>query len=225
MTDFAVRLVKDNVASIYESSRFASIDLKDHPRLVRRATALGRACMEPLAVLAALLGDQEDPEILALQLHPLQGMLQKEQRMRVAQQLVMTAVAQEGVSINECVQKDWLAPMLQFVPGLGPRKAQALVKVLHLAPPCSTRTVCYCHACAVCATAATAHRAGNQELAALELLSSRACSSFTCEPWSLQCLRSELVNLQRACRQSRVCLSTTREARFPARRWRHATTC
>ena len=65
----------------------------------------------------------------------LQGLLPKEKRARVAEQLLMTALAQEGVSINECVNKDWLAPMLQFLPGLGPRKAQALVKVRSHAQP------------------------------------------------------------------------------------------
>lgn len=71
MKSFHVRLVDDNVASIYESSRFATSDLKEHPRLVRRAVALGRACVEPLTVLCTLMA-ASPAELLALQLHPLQ---------------------------------------------------------------------------------------------------------------------------------------------------------
>ena len=72
LKNFVVRLVNDNVASVYESSRFAAVDLKEHPRLVRRAAALGRGCMEPLALLSALMIHKEDPELLALQMYPLQ---------------------------------------------------------------------------------------------------------------------------------------------------------
>lgn len=71
MKSFHVRLVDDNVSAIYESSRFATSDLKEHPRLVRRAVALGRACIEPLTVLCTLMASSP-AELLALQLHPLQ---------------------------------------------------------------------------------------------------------------------------------------------------------
>lgn len=71
MKSFHVRLVDDNVAAIYESSRFATSDLKEHPRLVRRAVALGRACIEPLTVLCTLMASSP-AELLSLQLHPLQ---------------------------------------------------------------------------------------------------------------------------------------------------------
>jgi transcription elongation factor SPT6 len=127
LASFHVRLVNDNTAAIYESSSFAAVDLKDYSRLVRRAAALGRACAEPLAVLCALMSPQD--ELLALQLDPLQGMVPIDMRKRALEHLLVTAVAQVGVSINECVQKDWLAPMLHFVPGLGPRKAQHLIRV------------------------------------------------------------------------------------------------
>lgn len=72
LKNFTVRLVEDKLASIYESCSFAKSDLKDYPRLVRRATGLGRHCIEPLAVLSALMMQKDDPELLALQVHPLQ---------------------------------------------------------------------------------------------------------------------------------------------------------
>jgi transcriptional accessory protein Tex/SPT6 len=72
LTSFHVRLVRDDAAALYETSAFAASDLKEVPRLVRRAAALGRACEAPLAVLAALLDAPHD-ELLSLQLHPLQA--------------------------------------------------------------------------------------------------------------------------------------------------------
>ena len=59
----------------------------------------------------------------------LQGLVPNDKRARAYEHLLTTSIAQEGVCVNSCVQKDWLSPMLQFVPGLGPRKAQALLKV------------------------------------------------------------------------------------------------
>jgi transcriptional accessory protein Tex/SPT6 len=47
---------------------------------------------------------------------------------RSLEQLLITAVSQVGVCPNECADKDWLAPLLRFVPGLGPRKAEHVVK-------------------------------------------------------------------------------------------------
>lgn len=72
MKNFTVRLVEDKLASIYESCAFAKSDLKDYPRLVRRATGLGRSCIEPLALLSALMMHKDEPELLALPVHPLQ---------------------------------------------------------------------------------------------------------------------------------------------------------
>eukprot|EP00892_Ulva_mutabilis_P012129 jgi/Ulvmu1/9289/UM050_0038.1 len=133
MKSFHVRLVDDNVAAIYESSRFATSDLKEHPRLVRRAVALGRACIEPLTVLCTLMSSAP-AELLALQLHPLQGLLADGKREQAMRQLLLTAVSQIGVPVNECAQRDWVAPLLQFVPGLGPRKAHSVVKAIKSIP-------------------------------------------------------------------------------------------
>jgi transcription elongation factor SPT6 len=43
---------------------------------------------------------------------------------------MVTAVAQCGVDINAAAAHPWRQPALQFVPGLGPRKAAALVKAV-----------------------------------------------------------------------------------------------
>lgn len=142
LTAFTVKIVRDNVAALYETSAFAESDLKEMPRLVRRAVALGRACSDPLAVLAALLTPPHD-ELLSLQLHPLQASVPRAARRAALEELLITAVAQVGVCINACAAKDWLAPLLQFVPGLGPRKAAHVLKVraaAHLGHCCHKAT-------------------------------------------------------------------------------------
>jgi transcription elongation factor SPT6 len=134
LTLFTVKIVCVNVAALYESSAFAESDLREFSRLVRRAVGLGRSCIDPLAVLAALL-NTEGNELLSLRLHPLQAALPKAKRRASLEALLVTAVSQVGVSINECAQKEWLAPLLQFVPGLGPRKAVHLLRVRSILSP------------------------------------------------------------------------------------------
>lgn len=45
-------------------------------------------------------------------------------------QTFITAVAQVGVDINAIAANPWRQAPLQFVPGLGPRKAKALIKAI-----------------------------------------------------------------------------------------------
>lgn len=71
-------------------------------------------------------------ELLSLPLHPLQEEVPEDARRKVIDQILVTAVSQVGVNLNACVHVDWLAQALPFVPGLGPRKARALVKVRSL---------------------------------------------------------------------------------------------
>ena len=59
----------------------------------------------------------------------MQDALPRAERRKVLEQLLVTAVSQLGVPINECADKDWLAPLLRFAPGMGPRKADHVIRV------------------------------------------------------------------------------------------------
>jgi transcriptional accessory protein Tex/SPT6 len=43
---------------------------------------------------------------------------------------MVTAVAQAGFDVNAAAALPWRQPALQFVPGLGPRKAAVVVKAV-----------------------------------------------------------------------------------------------
>ena len=122
-----VRLVDETVSSLCDESAFFKEDLQEFQPIVRRAVALGRTVIDPLAVLCSLASTER--EILSLQLHPLQDMVPEDDRLRVIEQVLVSVVAQVGASINAMVHIDWMSQTLQFVPGLGPRKARALIKV------------------------------------------------------------------------------------------------
>lgn len=119
----------ENVAALWENSEAAKEQMPSSIPIVRRAVALGRQALDPLAVLASVCGSTK--EILSLPLHPLQSSLSNEERMLAVEETICSAVAQVGVDINLAVSHPWMAAPLEFVPGLGPRKAQALLRAIN----------------------------------------------------------------------------------------------
>lgn len=119
---------EDSVASLWEISEAAKEEMPSAAPVVRHAVALARQALDPLAVLCSLCGPTK--EVLSLPLHPLQASLGEDERMRAVEETLTTAVAQVGVDINAAVANPWMAAPLPFVPGLGPRKAQALLRAI-----------------------------------------------------------------------------------------------
>ncbi|BDA45673.1 Transcription elongation factor SPT6 [Coccomyxa sp. Obi] len=118
----------ETLAALWQTSAAAQAEMGDQPPLVRRAVALARCALDPLAVLASLCGPSG--EILGANLHPLQDVLPKQELLAVAERICITATNQVGVDLNRVALNTWQAAPLQFVAGLGPRKAQALLRAV-----------------------------------------------------------------------------------------------
>lgn len=123
-----VRFADELLAAMWQKSVAAEEELPDASATVRRAVALGRTMLDPLAIVASLCGPSR--EVLSLPLHPLQHAAPEEERMAALERVVITATCQIGVDINAVSRVPWLASPLQFVAGLGPRKAGALMKAI-----------------------------------------------------------------------------------------------
>ncbi|KAL0039173.1 hypothetical protein WJX77_010168 [Trebouxia sp. C0004] len=122
-------LADQTIAQLWETSAAAREELTDQPPLVRRAVAMARAAISGnLPVLCSLAGMSR--EILALQMHPMQKAVTGEELYKAVEQALVTATCQVGVDLNLAAQTPWLAHQLQFVAGLGPRKAMALLKAV-----------------------------------------------------------------------------------------------
>lgn len=87
-----LRMAEPFVAQVWESCAAARRELPDHLPIVRRAVALGRGALEPLAPLASLAGPSGDA--LALKLHPLQRNLPRDALLNVVEQVLVTAINQ-----------------------------------------------------------------------------------------------------------------------------------
>lgn len=95
---------------------------------MKRAVALGRYLQNPLAMAATLCGPGK--EILSWKLHPLEQFLTPDEKYEVVEQIMVDATNQVGFDVNLAASHEWHFSTLQFVAGLGPRKASALQKEL-----------------------------------------------------------------------------------------------
>ncbi|KAM0954059.1 putative tex-like protein, HTH domain superfamily [Dioscorea sansibarensis] len=116
----------ESLPRLYENSRVSSDQLPGQPGIVKRAVALGRYLQNPLAMVATLCGPGK--EILSWKLCPLEHFLTPDEKFEVVEQVMVDATNQVGIDINLAASHEWLFAPLQFVSGLGPRKASALQK-------------------------------------------------------------------------------------------------
>ena len=107
---------------------------KDFPEAsinLKCAVSIARHAQNPLAELCYAWSVASDAgtfgtEMLFLNIHPLQQLLLKPLLLKEYERVLCHTVADVGVDVNSCCAFDHLHGMLQFVPGLGPRKAASL---------------------------------------------------------------------------------------------------
>ncbi|KAL1956577.1 hypothetical protein VTO42DRAFT_7048 [Malbranchea cinnamomea] len=122
-----VVIVNDEVARLYHTSERGH---KEHPNLHqmnRYCVALGRYLQNPLKEYASLGRD-----VISLQFKPGQQLIPEDKLFRQLETALVDMVNLCGVDINEAVGDMSTANLLPYVCGLGPRKAQHLLKVINM---------------------------------------------------------------------------------------------
>jgi transcription elongation factor SPT6 len=118
-----VVVVNDEVARLYKDSPRA---VAEHPTLgslTRYCIALARYMQNPMKEYAALGKD-----VTSLLVHPYQQYLPQEKLYKHLETAMVDIVNLCGVDINEAMSDPYTANLLPYVAGLGPRKAQLLIK-------------------------------------------------------------------------------------------------
>ncbi|CAJ2671817.1 unnamed protein product [Trifolium pratense] len=119
----------ESLPRLYENSRISSEQLPSQQLgIVRRAVALGRFLQNPLAMVATLCGPRK--EILSWKLSPLESFLNPDDKIGMVEQVMVDVTNQAGLDINLAISHEWLFAPLQFISGLGPRKAASLQRSL-----------------------------------------------------------------------------------------------
>ncbi|KAK1292420.1 hypothetical protein QJS10_CPB17g01754 [Acorus calamus] len=114
----------ESLPRLYENSRISSDQLPSQPGIVKRAVALGRYLQNPLAMVATLCGPGR--EILSWKLSSLDHFLTEDEKYGMVEQVMIDATNQIGIDVNMAASHEWMLAPLQFISGLGPRKATSL---------------------------------------------------------------------------------------------------
>ncbi|XP_031835725.1 transcription elongation factor SPT6 isoform X1 [Nomia melanderi] len=123
-----VEICDNELAKIYSNSNKGVSEFRDYPELLRQAISLARRMQDPLVEFSQLC--TADEEILCLKYHGLQDQLPKDELLENLYLEFVNRVNEVGVDVNKAVQQAYCGNLVQFVCGLGPRKGQALIKML-----------------------------------------------------------------------------------------------
>ncbi|XP_023245993.1 transcription elongation factor SPT6 isoform X2 [Copidosoma floridanum] len=123
-----VEIMDNELARIYSNSHKGVSDFLDYPELLRQAISLARRLQDPLFEFSQLCNP--DDEILCLKYHPLQDQLSKEDLIENINMEFVNRTCEVGVDINKAVQQPYYSSLVQFISGLGPRKAANIMKLL-----------------------------------------------------------------------------------------------
>ncbi|XP_047942962.1 transcription elongation factor SPT6 homolog [Salvia hispanica] len=127
----------ESLPHLYENSRISVDQLPSQEGIIRRAVGLGRHLQNPLAMAATLCGPGK--EILSWKLNPLENFLTPDEKYGMVEQVMVDVTNQVGLDINLAASHEWLFAPLQFISGLGPRKAASLQRSLVRAGAIFTR--------------------------------------------------------------------------------------
>ncbi|XP_047991435.1 transcription elongation factor SPT6 [Leguminivora glycinivorella] len=122
-----VEIADNHISKIYSNSLRGRNDFREYPEILREAICQARLLQDPLMEISTLCG--HDEEILCFRYHPLQDQITKEDLLEGIELEFVNRVNEVGVDVNEAILTGRGTELLQFVCGLGPRKAQALIKL------------------------------------------------------------------------------------------------
>lgn len=135
--------VEDDVAMTYRQSK-RNEDYKSEP-IVAYAISIGRSLQDPFTEFAHIwsaIGDTTVPgistaiesgvasvssDVFSLRYSPLQELLPPHRILAVAERVMTEIASIVGFDINSSITKTHLNGILQFLPGMGPRKANTLL--------------------------------------------------------------------------------------------------
>ena len=122
-----VVIVNDEIARLYQTSERANTEYPSFAPLTKYCVALARYLQSPMKEYASLGKD-----LASISFDPNQGYLPQEKILKSLETAMVDYVNLCGVDIHDAVHDSKTANLLPYICGLGPRKAQQLVKVINL---------------------------------------------------------------------------------------------
>ncbi|MBA0867759.1 hypothetical protein Goshw_003738 [Gossypium schwendimanii] len=128
MDELSIVYGDESLPRLYENSRISADQLPGTSGIVKRAVALGRYLQNPLAMVATLCGPEK--EILSWKLNPMENFLTADEKYSMIEQVLVDVANQVGLDVNLAASHEWLFAPLQFISGIGSRKAASLQRSL-----------------------------------------------------------------------------------------------
>lgn len=124
----SVEIINNDLAKVYANSKKGQADFREYPIILRQAISIARRLQDPLVEYSQLC--TTDEEILCLRYHTMQDHILKEDLLDALNLEFVNRTNEVGVDVNLAVQNPLTMNLVQFICGLGPRKGQALLKIL-----------------------------------------------------------------------------------------------
>jgi len=139
---FVPLVIDDGIAMSVAGGRLRRHEFADFDQNLVRAICLARFVQSPLQEVCALWTDisrgdiskPEESEILALDLHLLQSTVPSISRLRMLERVLVSAASLQGVNFGHAVLHEHARTIVPFLPGLGFRKAKALLTAMQRLP-------------------------------------------------------------------------------------------
>jgi len=122
----------DNIVpSLFAKTRKAEFEFKGASLSIKEGVSLARFAQNPLAEILNLWSEKnQENALFYIPFHPLQNQITLARLRKEFEKIVLEAVNTVGVDFNEAIKFDHLSSSLQFVCGLGPKKAANLIETL-----------------------------------------------------------------------------------------------
>ena len=122
-----VIIVNDEVARLYMTSEKAKQDHPGYPQITHYCVALARYLQSPIKEYASLGRD-----VISISFDPAQHLLPQDKLLKKLEMALVDIVNMIGVEIDYAPSDNGIANLLPYVAGLGPRKAQQMLKVINI---------------------------------------------------------------------------------------------
>lgn len=121
-----VELIDDEVARLYHTSERGVAEYPNLPPLTRYCIALARYAQSPVMEYAGLSRD-----IISISFDQHQSLIPREKLLKYLDMAMIEVVNSVGIEINEAAVDTRVANMLQYISGLGPRKATQMLQTIN----------------------------------------------------------------------------------------------
>ena len=123
-----VDVYRNDIAKVYSLSKTAKNDFPDYGIIQKQAVSLARMVADPLVEVSRMFNFDKD--ILSIHWHPSQNAVPNHELLWYLEMETINRVSEVGVDINAIVDYPFRSGPLQFVSGLGRRKANSIMQCI-----------------------------------------------------------------------------------------------